>query len=89
VANHSGVISEEGLEDWLDVNLFSNDELLNCPSVVGSCAEDGAMTKKEEQQQVNKRGGGKVGEEVATVEKRGFVSFASQFGRDDYALSSY
>jgi len=61
------------------VHLFSNDELLNCESVyVGSC-EDGA------QQQVNKRGGGE--EEV--VAKRGFVSFTSQFGRDDYALSSY
>eukprot|EP00573_Skeletonema_grethae_P011430 CAMPEP_0201709750 /NCGR_PEP_ID=MMETSP0578-20130828/58268_1 /ASSEMBLY_ACC=CAM_ASM_000663 /TAXON_ID=267565 /ORGANISM="Skeletonema grethea, Strain CCMP 1804" /LENGTH=258 /DNA_ID=CAMNT_0048198741 /DNA_START=9 /DNA_END=786 /DNA_ORIENTATION=- len=78
VASHSGVISEEGLEDWLDVHLFSNDELLNCESVdVGSCED-------EKQQQVNKRGG-----EEEVVAKRGFVSFASQFGRDDYALSTY
>ncbi len=86
VASHSGVISEEGLEDWLDVNLFSNDELLDCDS-----CEDGAMTKEEKQQQqqhqANKKGGETVGIEV--VAKRGFVSFASQFGRDDYALSSY
>lgn len=86
VASHSGVISEEGLEDWLDVNLFSNDELLDA-SVVGRF-EDGTMMKKEEkQQQVNKRGGETVEKKV--VAKRGFVSFTSQFGRDDYALSSY
>lgn len=86
MASHSGVISEEGLEGWLDVNLFSNDELLKCESVdvVGSMTKN----KEKQQQQVNKReGGGEVGEEV--VAKRGFVSFASQFGRDDYALSSY
>uniref|UniRef100_A0A7S2M638 Thioredoxin domain-containing protein n=1 Tax=Skeletonema marinoi TaxID=267567 RepID=A0A7S2M638_9STRA len=82
VASHSGVISEEGLEDWLEVNLFSNNEL-NRQSVVGN--DGGAVTKTKE---VNNNSEG-TDEEIATAPKRGFVSFASQYGKDDYALSSY
>ena len=82
VASHSGVISEEGLEDWLEVNLFSNVEL-NRQSVVGN--DGGAVTKTKE---VNNNSEG-TDEEIATAPKRGFVSFASQYGKDDYALSSY
>jgi len=84
VASHSGVISEEGLEDWLEVNLFSNGEL-NRQSV-GSNDGGGAMTKKKKEVNNNSQG---TDEEIATTPKRGFVSFASQYGKDDYALSSY
>jgi len=83
VASHSGVISEEGLEDWLEVNLFSNGEL-NRQSVGSN--DDGAIAKK--MKEVNNNSEGRD-EEVATAPKRGFVSFASQYGKDDYALSSY
>lgn len=83
MASHSGVISEEGLEDWLEVNLFSNGELSQ-QSVVSN--DGGAVTKTKE---VNNNSEG-TDEEVATAPpKRGFVSFASQYGKDDYALSSY
>mmetsp|Transcript_27788 Transcript_27788/g.41836 ORF Transcript_27788/g.41836 Transcript_27788/m.41836 type:complete len:249 (-) Transcript_27788:153-899(-) len=83
VATHSGVISEEGLEHWLEVNLFSNGEL-NRQSVGSN--DGGAMTKKTKEVYNNSEG---TDEEIATAPKRGFVSFASQYGKDDYALSSY
>ena len=56
IGTHSGVITEDELEAWLDESLFSK------PSTKESIGE----------------------KEVES--KRGFVSFASQFGRDDYAL---
>lgn len=79
MAYHSGVISEERLDDWLDVNLFSNDRLIH-ESADSSNDHDDAFTKSEKKSQ---------GEEDVTAPKRGFISFASQNGRDDYALSSY
>lgn len=80
VASHSGVISEDGLEDWLDVNLFSNHAL----DRGGSISRSGSSNDKTKKKEVNEREG--AGEEVGTAAKRGFVSFASQYGRDDYAL---
>lgn len=79
MAYHSGVISEEGLDDWLDVNLFSNDRLIHESESVSN-DHDALMKKEKEKSQ--------GGEEV-TAPKRGFISFASQNGRDDYALSGY
>ena len=76
VASHSGVILEEEMENWLDVNLFSNDKL-DRSNYNGS-----VVTKQNEASE----GAGEEEEEVAAVAKRGFVSFASQHGRDDYAL---
>ncbi len=81
MASHSGVISEANLEDWLDKNLFSNDALDRRGGGGGSSDENGGATKKKE---VSERVG--EGDEAGTAAKRGFISFASQYGRDDYAL---
>ena len=89
VACHSGVISEEGLVDWLDGNLVWNDGLglsregeSDVDVVGGSNDLNVALTMKKEKE-------GNKGEEDVTAPKRGFISFASQYGTDDYALSSY
>ena len=79
VAMHSGVITEEGLEDWLDKNLFSNGALVD-EETDGSSNND-AITKKAKEDAA-----GDDEDSTATAGKRGFVSFASQYGRDDYAL---
>jgi thioredoxin 1 len=76
VAMHSGVINEEGLEDFLDKNLFSNEALL-----VDGSSNDDAITKKAKEDAA-----GDDEDSTTTAGKRGFVSFASQYGRDDYAL---
>ena len=65
------------------MNLFSNGELSQ-QSVVSN--DGGAVTKKTKEVNNNSEG---TDEEIATAPKRGFVSFASQYGKDDYALSSY
>ncbi|KAL7493495.1 hypothetical protein ACHAWT_006043, partial [Skeletonema menzelii] len=69
VATHSGVISKEGLEDWLDGNF------------------DVVATMRKNEEEVKK--GEKEEEDVTASKKRGFISFASQYGMDDYAISSY
>lgn len=81
MAMHSGVITEEGLEDWLDKNLFSNEALLVDGETDGSSNDD-AIVKKAK----GDAAGDDEEDSTATAGKRGFVSFASQFGRDDYAL---
>lgn len=80
MAMHSGVITEEELENFLDKNLFSNEALLVDEETDDSSNND-AITKKAEGD-----GAGDDEDGTATAGKRGFVSFASQYGRDDYAL---
>ena len=70
VATHSGVISKEGLEDWLDGNF----------DVVATMRKNEEEVKKGEKEEE---------EDVTASKKRGFISFASQYGMDDYAISSY
>ena len=71
VATHSGVISKEGLEDWLDGNF----------DVVAAMMKNQEEVKKGEEEEEE--------EDVTASKKRGFISFASQYGMDDYAISSY
>lgn len=80
MAMHSGVITEEELEDFLDKNLFSNEALL-VDEETGGSSNDDAITKKAKEDAA-----GDDEDSTATADKRGFVSFASQYGRDDYAL---
>ena len=68
VCSHSGVITEDELDSWLDDNLFSK-----------STDEDAMLESTEDTTKSARK-------TLDENEKKGFVSFASQFGRDDYAL---
>eukprot|EP00584_Thalassiosira_punctigera_P023786 CAMPEP_0172551394 /NCGR_PEP_ID=MMETSP1067-20121228/39037_1 /TAXON_ID=265564 ORGANISM="Thalassiosira punctigera, Strain Tpunct2005C2" /NCGR_SAMPLE_ID=MMETSP1067 /ASSEMBLY_ACC=CAM_ASM_000444 /LENGTH=158 /DNA_ID=CAMNT_0013339179 /DNA_START=326 /DNA_END=802 /DNA_ORIENTATION=+ len=74
LAIHSGVITETELEDWLNDSLFSK--------MVESESEVMQFTRNKLQEEEKKE----ADEKGANGEKRGFVSFASRSGRDDYAL---
>ena len=79
LATHSGAITEAGLEEWLQDNLLSKREEFNAEVVQQSTAQGLEEGK----------GGRTIDEpdgEGSTSEKRGFVSFGSQFGQDDYML---
>ena len=72
LATHSGAITEEELEGWLEEHLFSQVD-----SAISG--DSGARTKSTQpKMDITNNDDG--------CEKRGLVSFASQFGRDDYML---
>lgn len=75
VVSHSGVISESELEKWLDVHLFSNAALEKETTIVTTTTN--MVRGGDDKENKSDDSGGK---------RRGFVSFASQYGRDDYAL---
>ena len=77
VASHSGMISKEELDSWLEVHLFSNDALDRRD--VGK----ESLTTNEEMKTREKDGDNNVTEATS---KRGFVSFTSLYGKDEYAL---
>jgi len=73
LAIHSGAISEEKLDNWLKEHLFSKDDIVMTRELSGYSAKlQTSNSNKETTQQI----------------KRGFVSMTSQFGSDDYMLSS-
>jgi thioredoxin-like negative regulator of GroEL len=81
VAIHSGAITEMELEDWLEEHLsvvVSNDD--GRKRVEELEGEIAVKLKRETNSSDS------VGGESESIPKRGFVSFASQYGRDDYAL---
>ena len=68
LATRSGAITEKGLREWLDCNLTSREDAMETGIQMGT----GDNPKKQDPN------------EVSTVRKRGFVSFA--FGKDEYTL---
>ncbi|KAL9181795.1 hypothetical protein ACHAXT_012138 [Thalassiosira profunda] len=72
LATHSGVITEEGLEKWIDDNLFSRMVEIGA----GKMHSEAESTKDPD------------GDDSATASKRGFVSFASQTDDDYMLSSS-
>lgn len=79
LATHSGVITETGLEEWLEENLFSMKDEFEA-----EVRQQSTTTNSGQQEEPNKA---EESDESATGKKRGFVSFGSQFGQDDYMLS--
>lgn len=69
---HSGAITEQGLENWLQDNLFSKIDKVEAEDIQSTTSE---MKKREEPK----------AEEKEEPKKRGFVSFTAQI--DDYMLS--
>jgi len=78
LATHSGAITEEELESWLKEHLFS------------FSSNQSSLNRGQENMPSKLGGDSKVEGESARIDdekkKRGFLSFDSQFGRDDYAL---
>ena len=72
LATHSGMITESGLDEWLDNNLFSKMNELN---TMNNAANDEKLEQMKEDS---------MSEEVCG-KQRGFVSFDSS-GKDDYML---
>lgn len=70
LATRSGAITEKDLSEWLDCNLASSGEDAMITEIQ---TRTGDNPKKQESN------------EVASVSKRGFVSFAS-FDKDEYTL---
>ena len=69
---HSGAITEQGLENWLQDNLFSKIDEVEAEDIQSTTSE---MKQREEPK----------AEEKEDPKKRGFVSFTAQI--DDYMLS--
>lgn len=80
LTTHSGAITEDQLNAWLEENLFSKLESLEAEQELGGEVATALWSEKGEvESNKNKR---------VIERKRGFVSMASQFGSDDYMLSS-
>lgn len=73
LALHSGMITEDDLEAWLDGHLFSKPELKS------ATAKDAPPTNEAE------KGAAADAEDALVTGKRGLVSFAAQM-KDDYML---
>lgn len=76
LADHSGAITAEGLEVWLNDNLFSRTDEFEADARQLTTEIAKGMKSAKNDSAVEGTGGS----------KRGFVSFASQ-GPDDYMLS--
>mmetsp|Transcript_29754 Transcript_29754/g.54869 ORF Transcript_29754/g.54869 Transcript_29754/m.54869 type:complete len:211 (-) Transcript_29754:272-904(-) len=76
LASHSGVITETGLEEWLEDNLLSKMDEFET-EVTQSTAVTSKEKEESKKDEVN---------EGDTGSKRGSVSLASQLGKDDYML---
>lgn len=76
LATHSGAISQEGLDAWIDENLFS--KLDADGNYLG-----GSNGLKSKENDGKSDGDTKIGET-----KRGKISFTSLFEGDDYMLSN-
>jgi len=77
VASHSGAITQNDLEDWLEENLVRMQEEFEQQSISEAVKSKLAEESKDDEEE----DGANVGS------KRGFVSFASQFDGDDYMLA--
>jgi len=86
LATHSGAITQNGLEEWLEDNLFSKMEEFDA-EVEKQLQQSTTTTVESKKKQKQQNEGDKVDEDGVIGEKRGFVSFASQ-GPDDYMLSA-
>lgn len=76
LASHSGVMTKAELEEWLEKQITKMDELT---SELGKSTP--ANLKKKDTEEKDKASLGVTGS------KKGFVSFASQFLVDDYAVT--
>eukprot|EP00804_Cyclotella_cryptica_P018569 CCRYP_011390-RA/>CCRYP_011390-RA protein AED:0.03 eAED:0.03 QI:103/1/1/1/1/1/2/465/254 len=81
LATRSGAISETELNQWLEDNLFSKIDDLTGDIMAGNLACGDAKLQSSEKEQL---ASAKNNESSET--KRGFISFGSYFGRDEYAI---
>jgi thioredoxin-like negative regulator of GroEL len=79
LATHSGAITENELNAWLDEHLFSKIDTFEAGQELG-----GEVAKKKVW---DEKRSDTPGSKNASA-KRGFVSMTSQFGSDDYMLSN-
>ena len=81
LATHSGAISETAFHQWLEDNLFSKIDDVTGEITTGNLGSSDAKLQSSEK---DKSDSEKIHESGET--KRGFINFASYFGRDDYAI---
>jgi thioredoxin-like negative regulator of GroEL len=89
LATHSGAITENELNAWLEEHLFSNiDTLESEQELVGNVAVAARASLWDDKRIRNNTGTSETAKETSSGRKRGFVSMTSQFGSDDYMLSN-